>query len=181
MGYIIGKYGLDVFIPVAGTKLYSAYSALRAANTMYTLEGMAASNIQLSKVLEKSRAQAARKLAVIERMQISGKLPLKDPNAAAHIMQHKHLWDRAVPLTWDVEENCRRILRYIEENNVVHPSNILVKPHICYDDLGHVVAKRIRYEKKIGENMVWVYVEIPIEKGVPAIQNAFILRDKVIP
>ena len=54
IGFIIGKYGVDIFAPVGALKGMNKVRALKRANTMCTLESCAASQAKQAKILEES-------------------------------------------------------------------------------------------------------------------------------
>ena len=50
MGYLIGKYGLDIFIPLAAAKGINKYQTVRRANAMLTFECCSASEVSQAKI-----------------------------------------------------------------------------------------------------------------------------------
>ena len=59
IGFIIGKYGVDIFAPAGALKGMNKVRALKRANTMCTLESCAASQTRQAKILEESAKRVA--------------------------------------------------------------------------------------------------------------------------
>lgn len=118
IGYIIGKYGVDVFAPIAAIKAVNKVRALKRANTMCTLQGCAASQAQRKKIINESLNRASmREVAVAESLK-NGKILVRNFNTQIHIMQSKHAWDKLIKISGNVEEDCKNVIRLLEENKI---------------------------------------------------------------
>lgn len=118
IGFIIGKYGVDIFAPIAVLKGVNKIKALRKANTMFTLESCIASQEKQAKILGESVKRASiREVAIAESIRES-KILVKSSNVAPHVMQNKHAWNKFIALTGDVEKDFQAVLIFLEENEV---------------------------------------------------------------
>src|SRR5205085_5905 len=77
IGYLIGKYGIEIFAPAGALKGVNKVRALKRANTMCTLESCAASQVKQAKILEESAKRAATRTAFVESAK-KGKIFIKN-------------------------------------------------------------------------------------------------------
>lgn len=137
IGYIIGKYGVDIFAVPMAFKSVSKIRALKRANTMCTLESCAISQANQAKILEESVRQASLREAIISEAKISGKILVRSSNTQSHIIQPKHAWDRIIKLTGNTEMDCRSVVILLEENNIFlekYRKNTVVRPEFTRYD-----------------------------------------------
>lgn len=120
IGFIIGKYGVDIFAPAGALKGISKVRALKRANTMCTLESCAASQAKQAKILEESIKRATLRETVINESVKKGKILTKTSNVQYHVMQPKHAWDKVLKLSGNVEEDFKKVLTFLEDKNIVN-------------------------------------------------------------
>lgn len=118
IGYIIGKYGVDIFGPIGTWSGVQKVRALKRANTMITLESCASSEVKQMKILEESVKRATLRETIISNSIKNGKILVRDSNTQFHIMQPKHAWDKLVKITGNVEEDCKKVIKLLEENQI---------------------------------------------------------------
>ena len=117
-GYIIGKYGIDIFAPIGILKGLGKLRALKRANAMYTLENCAISETRRAKILETSSKRAAmREISVVETFK-KNKIFTRNSNTSHHVMQNKHAWDKVIKLSGNVEEDFKTVLILLEEQDI---------------------------------------------------------------
>ena len=46
------------------------------------------------------------------------KVVVRDINTQFHIMQPKHVWERLIELTGNVEEDCKNVIKLLEDNQI---------------------------------------------------------------
>lgn len=86
VGYIIGKYGVDIFLCSGSLKGIQLYRNLRRANAVMTLETAAISPKLAQEVLE----QSAKEWAIRENLIKSGRLKIEWDKQGKHIPGHKN-------------------------------------------------------------------------------------------
>lgn len=118
IGYIIGKYGIDIFAPIGALKGINKIRALKRANTMYTLENCVSSQVKQSKIMEQSIKRAAIREKVVSESIKNGKILVRNSNTQIHIMQPKHLWNNVIKISGNAEEDCKNVVRLLEDNKI---------------------------------------------------------------
>jgi tetratricopeptide (TPR) repeat protein len=119
IGFIIGKYGVDIFAPAGALKGMNKVRALKRANTMCTLESCAASQAKQAKILEESAKRASIREKIVSDSIKNGKILVRNSNTQIHIMQPKHAWDKLVKMSGNVEEDCKKVIKLLEDNQIV--------------------------------------------------------------
>lgn len=173
-GYVIGKYGIDIFAPLAalkGVKAVNQIRNLKKATTMQTLELCAVSQSKQAVILEESvkRASIRQSIASTKKSLIL----TKSSNVQYHIMQEKHAWGKLVELSGNIEKDFKKIVAIIEDNNILDPSFLKDKPQLFPK-----VAPKIRkaeYEKIINNCKVHVEFETYLETGETFLKDAWVV------
>lgn len=119
IGFIIGKYGVDIFAPVGILKGINKVKALKRANIMCTLESCAASQAKQTKILEESTKRAAIRENIVSQSIKNGKILVRNSNTQAHIMNPKHAWNKVIKITGNVEEDCKNVVKMLESNKIM--------------------------------------------------------------
>jgi len=117
IGYIFGKYGLDIFIFGGAAKALKKLTALKRANTMFTLENCAASQAKQIPIIKESTKHANFR-AKISDAASKGKILIKNSNTIHHIMQPKHAWDKLIKLTGNIENDFKQVVALLEEHKI---------------------------------------------------------------
>ena len=172
IGYIIGKYGVDIFAPLGAVKGVKKLRSLKRANTMATLECCIASQVKQVKVLEESAKFASVKTAYCE-LAKNGRIVTKCSNSQVHIMQKKHAWDKLITLSGAVEEDFAKVAFLLEEHNVIDKSYVIGNPKF-YPKEAPKISKVI-YEKNINGFIVHVQVETYLDTGTSFLQDAWVV------
>lgn len=176
VGFIVGKYGLDVFMPVVALKAVRAYQALKAANTALTLEVIIQSEVKRQAILAQTNKRISR-YAEASTAAKAQKLILKNPNQAPHVMSSKHNWHKVVNITGDPFVDCQEVIKFLEKHEVVcvknlHPNKPLEQ---IVTDLGKLLGERTNYIKVVDGLTIEVAMEtMHYKDGLPRLQNAFI-------
>lgn len=118
IGFIIGKYGIDIFAPIGTLKGINKVKALKRANTMCTLENCAASQAKQFIILDKSIIHATSRQSVITRCAKKGGILVRNSNTQVHIMQPKHAWDKVIKLTGNAQMDCNNVVKLLEKNKI---------------------------------------------------------------
>ncbi len=85
IGFIIGKYGVDIFMPVGIVKGVTKVRSLMRANAMLTFERIAATQACRTTICEKSAEWVSAGAELLEDRRVIA----KNGNAMCHIMQKK--------------------------------------------------------------------------------------------
>lgn len=118
IGFIIGKYGVDIFAPAGSLKGLNKVRALKRANTMCTMECCMASQAKQVQILNASINRADIRKKVISNSIKNGKILVRNSNTQLHIMQSKHAWDKVVKISGNFEEDCGRVVKLLEDNKI---------------------------------------------------------------
>jgi tetratricopeptide (TPR) repeat protein len=87
IGFIIGKYGVEIFAPIGILKGVNKVKALKRANTMLTLESCASSKVKEFKILEESAKRISLRETIILESAEKGKILVKNSNVQYHVMR----------------------------------------------------------------------------------------------
>jgi tetratricopeptide (TPR) repeat protein len=172
IGYIIGKYGVEVFLPVALFRGANKVYALKRANTMLTLERCALSEANAAVIQKESAKAAAIRGNLIKDALKSGKILARNYNAKCHIMQEKHAWKKVVALTGNVEKDFDLVVDFLEQNKIT-------KARIVEDPLFFPTAcpeiKKVKYEKTLESCKIHAEFEVYLKTGEAFLQDAWIV------
>lgn len=118
IGFIIGKYGVDIFAPAGIFKGINKVKALKRANTMCTLESCAASQSKQNKILEISSKRALLREKIVCESAKNGKILIRNANTPFHIMQPKHAWDKIIKVSGNFENDLKNVIKILEDNQI---------------------------------------------------------------
>lgn len=167
IGYIIGKYGVDIFAPVGVLKGFNKVQALKRANTMCTLEGCAVSQAKQAKILEESTKLATQRELIINEATKKGSILVRTKNVCHHVMQDHHHWEKVIKLTGNIEEDFIRVIKLLEDNHITNKANIQkVVPR------GPVIVTE--YQMTINGHEVVVF----FEDGETFLKNGYVVTNK---
>lgn len=152
IGYIIGKYGVDILAPGAALSGVKKFRQFKRANTMLTLECSIASQEKKAKLLNQSAKHAAARQTAANAVK-SGKIIPRNPNVIPHVMQKKHEWERVVKLTGNQQEDFVVVARFLEENKVMNPK-YLVKETVVPVDNPASPLRHMRYEAAVQSEVI---------------------------
>lgn len=105
---------------------------------------------------------------IIQNAAQAGKILVRNINTQIHIMQPKHRWDKLVKITGNVEEDCKNVIKLLEDNQIflekyrLEPSrkiNNLIRHEHQININGHEVQAIFNQNLKTGElflNDAWV-------------------------
>jgi hypothetical protein len=164
IGFIIGKYGIDILIPCIAVKGVNTFKALKYANTMCTLECCAQSKLKQLKILEASSKHAAlRETFIIESVK-KGKILVKSSNVQYHVMQKKHAWDKLIKLTGMVEEDFRAVVLLLEDNCILSEKFVLASENFAqgkiirtdYKKMINGLEVRATFERYVETNQIFL-------------------------
>lgn len=172
IGYIIGKYGMDVLIPGAAIKGIKKYRELKRLNTMFTLECCVASEAKKVKIIEGSAKHASIRITVVEAAKTGQVIP-KNANVVPHVMQKKHAWDKLVKISGSPQEDFIAVKKILEEHKILDVKN-LVRESIVPAKNPTSPLRLLEYEKTIGSEIVEAFFVKNIETGEVYLTNAWV-------
>lgn len=174
IGFIIGKYGVDIFAPLGVLKGVNRVQALKRANTMCTLESCAASQANYARILEESTKRAMLRESIAKESLKKGKILTKTSNVQYHVMQPKHAWDKVVQLTGNVEEDFKKVLTFLEKSNIQDKKYLRTSLELPRD----VPTKNIHlleYRAKIEGQEIQVFFEKYLDSGEIFLKNGWVV------
>jgi tetratricopeptide (TPR) repeat protein len=178
IGYIIGKYGIDIFAPVGVLGGVNKIRALKSANTMFTLECCASSKIKQSKILEESGKLALKRQNLVSEITTKGKIYPKNANAVPHILQDKHAWEKVVSIkkpikaNGNIEENFKAIMTLLEKEGIMSESYFS-------ETLFSKGSIRVnKHSKVINGQTVEAVFEVNTETKLSLLQDAWVVTNK---
>lgn len=158
VGYIIGKYGVDILAPGVAINGIKKFRHLKRANTMFTIECCVTSQSKRAKLLKQSAKHAVARQVVCDAVK-NGKIIPRNANVMPHVMQKKHAWGRLVKLTGNQKEDFLTVRRILEENKILDKQFLRDFFHIPSNDPSSPL-RYLRYEKQInGEVVVSAFVK----------------------
>lgn len=173
IGYIIGKYGVDIFAPASALKGINKIRALKRANAMCTFESCAISEIKQAKILEESTKRAATRTTFIESAK-KGKIFIKNSNTQYHIMQKKHAWERVIPLSGDIEQDFAKVITLLEESNIADKAFLKKPPELFPVKAPYEISKTV-YEKIINDYTIHIELETYLETEIVFLKDAWVI------
>ena len=157
VGYIIGKYGVDVLVPIAAFSGLQKFRKLKRANSLLTIERCALSQAERVAIIDTSATYSARS-TVLHQSAKRGKVIARNPNVIPHVMDKKHAWDKLIKLSGDQAKDCEQVMMLLERNNIFR-GKLAKKMTIPFEDPSSPL-RNLRFEKTInGENVVAIFVE----------------------
>ena len=168
LGYIIGKYGVDIFAPLGAIKGLNKIRALKQANTMQTLECCAMSSKQI-KILEESRKFAAIRATILESSN-AGKILVKSSNVQYHVMQPKHAWNKILKLSGNIEEDFKKLTHILENESIFSKECFLRSKEFSQ---GKII--RSDYQKSINGHQVQAIFETYTETNQSFLKDAWVI------
>jgi tetratricopeptide (TPR) repeat protein len=173
IGFIIGKYGVDIFAPIAALKGVNKLRALRRANTTLTLESCIASQKKQAKILEESLKRAILIETSMADYAIKGGILVKNSNTYHHVMQKKHAWDKILKLTGNLEEDFNKMKFLLEEHKIMNKEFMFKSPK-HFPEKGPKVI-RSDHKKFINDHEVCAVFEKHIETGEIYLKDAWVI------
>lgn len=170
IGFIIGKYGIDIFAPVGTLKGMSKVRALKRANTMCTLESCAASQVKQAKILEESIKRASIREGLATESVKTGKILTKTSNVQYHVMQSQHAWNKVLKLNGNVEEDFKKVTLLLEKETIFSKECFLRSKEFSQ---GKII--RSDYQKIISGHKVQAVFETYVETNQVFLQDAWVI------
>lgn len=118
VGYIIGKYGVDILIPIVAIKGISKYRALKRANSMYSIESCSESLIKKTRIMEASNRHVIAREAAVQAAK-TGRIVPHSANVVPHVMQPKHRWGKLLQITGRDAEDFAKVVKLLEEEKIL--------------------------------------------------------------
>jgi tetratricopeptide (TPR) repeat protein len=185
IGYMIGKYGFEIFAPLGAIKGASKLKAgilklkhFKRANTGQTLDRCAKSQSAERRILEKSIEFVERRDVHIIEIRTSGKIYPKSANVPPHILQNKHAWDKVVTIKKpikakeNIEENFKSILDLLERENIIS------EKYFAETVFSKNNLKANKHTKVINNEVVEVIFEVNTETNTILLQDAWVVTNK---
>jgi hypothetical protein len=170
IGFIIGKYGIDIFAPVAAINGISKLRALKRANILCTLETCVSSELNQAKIIEECVKRAvAREFYITESIK-KGKILVGNSNVQYHVMQKKHAWEKVLKLSGKVEEDFKKVILLLEESSILSEECFLSSKKFAQDKI-----IRSDYKKIINGHTIHAVFETYVETNLTYLQDAWII------
>lgn len=172
IGYIIGKYGIDILAPGASLKGVKKYQQLKRLNSMFTVECCVASEAKKAKIIEASSKHASIRTNVSD-LATTGKVIPRNANVIPHVMQERHAWEKLIKISGDKVEDFKKVSVLLEE------SEILSKKHLIESEKFHN-GKIIRsdYRNYIEGYEVHATFETCVESNQTFLKDAWVIIKK---
>ncbi len=170
LGFIIGKYGVDIFMPVTALKGVKKVRALKRANTMCTLEMCATSQTKQAKILEESIKRGTAREGMIVDSFRKGNILIKSSNVQYHVMQPKHAWDKVLKLSTNVEEDFKKVVFLLEKESIFSKECFLRSKNFSQ---GKII--RSDYQKTINGHKIQAVFETYVETNQTFLQDAWVI------
>jgi len=169
IGYIIGRYGLDVFGPIAAFKTLKSYHHLRRMNALLTIEKCSLNQANRAIIFEKI---AQRKPTSKPFFSFFSKptIQINNPNVVYHVMQEKHAWDKLIPLTGDKIKDFQKVLQLLEENSILTEKYFVTSEKFLHDKI-----IRSDYKKIVNGYEVHAVFETHVNTNETFLKNAWIV------
>lgn len=174
IGYIIGKYGVDIFAPLGALKAAKKIQALKKANTVLTLESCASCPFKQAKILGESKKWTAIRESVFNEYIKKGTIRIKNANVPYHIMQPKHAWDKVIVITGKLEEDFLNVLKYLEKIGIKEKTNMIDKPQL-FPWKNPKIRKEIYEVKSSHGHKIHAEFETYIESETTYLQDAWVI------
>ncbi len=127
MGFIIGKYGVEIFAPlgaIKGVTYVKKIKALKRANTMATLENCAVSSSKKSKILIEASNHSEIRTLIVEAAAKSNSILPSNSNVYLHVMQKKHAWSKIIEITGNDKIDFKKVVGFLEKYEIRNKKNI---------------------------------------------------------
>lgn len=168
-GFIIGKYGIDIFGPGGVVKVASKYRTLKRANAVLTLEICLANQAKQEKIIEKSLECASKRALIIEEAKNVGAILVRNENVKHHVMQKKHAWDKLIKLSGNVEQDFKKVIEVLQENKITD-ENFFLRNRSTREP--HIVRKQ--YKKTINNHEVEAVFEYYVDTEELFLMNGWV-------
>jgi hypothetical protein len=175
IGFIIGKYGVDIFAPIGVFNGINKVRALKRANTMCTLEVCATSLPKQSKILEESTKRATLRERMIADSVKNGRILTKTHNVQYHVMQPKHAWDKALKLSGNIEEDFKKVVAFLENKNIMSSKNLRNTVALPKDTPVKSIHL-LEYRATIEGQEIQAFFEKYLDTGEIFLKNAWIIK-----
>jgi tetratricopeptide (TPR) repeat protein len=162
MGFIIGKYGLSAFFYVTMLRGVSTFNNLKRANIMAILERCNCEKKPV--ILQQSAKRASQNQSILQKV-FKGSIIIHNPNIPFHVLQKKHRWDKLVPLSNNVQQDFKKVVKFLEQQKILQCE--------CTLDFSTSVIKTYRYSKTIGNDTVIAVFEV-CKNNIPLLRNAWV-------
>jgi len=165
MGYMLGKYGIGVFLYISGGKLLNAYTDLRRANMMGILE---CNTKNCRAIMRESGKCAEVAQCAIKKVQ-AGRVVASHSSAPGHVLQEHHRWNRFIKLTGNKEADFKKVAEFLEKHEVFKWKKERYEPKDFFEG----VFTAYEYTGTI-ENETVVAIFDLNELGVPLLRNGWV-------
>jgi len=166
-GYVVGKYGLDIFLCTTTVK---QMQRLKQLNTMLTLETCTISRWKKASILKESKKFATARSS-ISKVAKSDKIVPANSNIIPQVMQKKHAWDKVLTLTGNHEKDFKKVLEFLEKHNVKKASKLVDEAPFIK---GSTKVLRQDYEMTINNNVIRATFEKNKDTAETLLKNAWI-------
>ena len=163
MGFIVSKYSISVFYYVstaAGGICF--YNALRRENMMAILGRYVKTHNTL--ILKESSELAKKSRAILNKAS-RGSVVAHNSNVAPHVMQKKHMWEKVIEISGNIEEDFRKVVLFLDNQKILNGE--------CKLNSGRNGIKTYKYTKNYGREKIVAYFEVT-EDGIPLLRNAYV-------
>lgn len=103
----------------------------------------------------------------------TGSILIKTENVIHHVMQEHHHWEKVIKLSRDINEDFRKILKFIDDNKIIQKANI--NETFNHRTLPITVTE---YRMKINGYEIAVFMENYLETKEVFLKNAYVITPK---
>ncbi len=104
------------------------------------------------------------------------KIRIKTKDAAYHILQKKHCWDRVVKITGNIDEDFLSVQKLLEELKIYEKKFLKSKP-LVYPKDAPILTQSV-HQATFNGHEIRAFFESNIETGECYLQNAFVLNPR---
>lgn len=169
IGYVIGKYGIDILAPGTILKGIKKYQQFKRINSLYTVECCALSEAKKATILEASSKHSTTRGILLESVK-QGKVVPGNPNVIFHVMQEKHAWDKLVILTGDKPKDFKKVTLLLEEKGILSEKYLMESEKFCN---GKII--RSDYKMTINGHEINAAFETYVESSQTFLKDAWVI------
>lgn len=169
-GFIVGKYGIDIFAPGAIVKTYKKYRYLKRMNTLFTVECCYTSVTQRKTIVDKALAWIKKRTQILASIGKERVIP-RNSNVMPHVMQKKHGWEKLITLSGNMEKDFQEVINILEKSGIL--AGNLVESYPIVESAEQIIGKI--FQVTVNDLTIEAQFLYYIETDQLFLNNAFII------